>query len=510
MALKTTPLTNGQHASACQIRLTEPEKLLADGRIIHVLSQLSKRTSGGSCAWELCFTSVSTVSGIALDARLITHTSVHLAQRATLETLVNGIAQAQLQLLEACDVAAVLTDDPHPAQRMRACITLCRKPGCRLSEKAELPEGALREHLCSQAGNGLSLMMVQSSWDRDELEGYTLSMSEERRALLAGDPVYDFALTVWGPSASSVAGWLQALTCDALTPCSPASPGSYPACLRQDPWRLLTLLPSTRPSRTLLPLSELLTLCGCPAEPGEMQRMCRTSWRMRTAEAMRTAGITLPDADAPMHPDDLRYLGLQADSDLETLWHMDAEMREMLHMCVVILRKLGAFGTAVPDRQAELLLPSVGHIYEKFVRLCCYQTMYSPYVTYATNHQPARVTNVFLSTYDQGPGPRGYRLQRLSEDASEPKKQDIIREQMMADFTHYATYDGVAQDDVFWYELFSKMSSARSLRNKLTHEATPDTARQFAESFLLDRPDYPSLLRLLLGCRHITTNFPTV
>ena len=87
--------------------------------------------------------------------------------------------------------------------------------------------------------------------------------------------------------------------------------------------------------------------------------------------------------------------------------------------------------------------------------------------------------------------------------------QNIIREQMIDDFTAHAAIDGRRRPDDFWYGLFNDMTTARSQRNGLTHErADLRSAATFGRAFLLDRPGMPSLLRRLLDCRRVATNFP--
>lgn len=517
MAIKTVPLADGNHSAITQIRLTAPDKLLDDGRIIHFLSRMAGCCTGARCAWELVFTSAAAPSGTALDALLLTHTSVAAAQRMTLPGLAAGTQEKLLSVLQECDVAAQAVDAPPPPLRDRAFIAMVKQDPGLICEDAELAPGLLRQHLCTRPGNGFSLLLVNTAWQESELEGCTCSLTEARKAMLARDPVFSFAVTLWGPDAQENARWLQGLTLSKLAPCTLARPGGYPLCLRNDPWHLMTMLPGASPRPALLALPELLTLCGCPAEPGEMQRMCRMSWRDSAAQALQDANIALLPMDMPLTAEDLRFMGLQADSDLEKVLYMDAQMGDMLRMCVAILRKLGSM-SATPvsaetaDRQTHLtglLLPTVGHIYEQFVRECCYETMYCPYYTYATGRRPAQVVRVFLSTYDLGPGARGYRLRPLPADASEPAIQNIIREQMIDDFAAHALIAGKRATDDWWYALFNDMNTARSQRNGLTHElANLRSAQSFAKAFLLDRPGYPSLLRRLLMCRHIATNFP--
>lgn len=516
MAIKTVPLADRMHSAVSQICLTEPEKLLTDGRIIPIFSRLTSLCTGGRCAWELLLQSVAAPDGTALEARLITHISVPASQRTS---LVEAAARTQASLLAALaesNVVAAETEAPIPPLRTPTLITLGRQGSGLLPQEATLAPGLLRQRLCTRPGNGLSLLLVQSGWAEGELQRCCAGLDAEHQAMLARDPVFDAVTTLWGPDAHANAAWLQELMLGRLCPTPPVNPLSYPACLRNDPWRLLTLLPASPPRTTLLTLSELLTICGCPAGPGEMQRMCRTGWRSGAAEALREANVALLPMDMPLQENDLRYLGLQQDSDLEGVLHMDAQMCDMLRMCVAILRKLGVLGAGAPpeatDRQTAmtgLLLPTVGHIYEQFVRECCYQTMHCPYYTYTTGRRPQQVVRVPLSAYDLGPGPKDYHLRPLPPDASDAALQNIIREQMIDDFTACATIDGRRCTDDFWYGLFNDMTTARSQRNGLTHErASLRQANSFARAFLLDRPGSPSLLRRLLMCRRVATNFP--
>ncbi|MBQ2953268.1 MAG: hypothetical protein IJE07_06890 [Clostridia bacterium] len=518
MAIITVPLADRSHSAINQIRLTAPELLLEDGRIIHFLSRLTTCCTGARCAWELVFTSAADPSGAALEARLITHASVAAAQRAALPGLSAGLQAQLLQALQENDIAAQAATDALPPLTDKAFIPLYRQGSGLICEDAELTPGHLRQHLCTRPGNGLSLLLVLSQWQEGELDSCTAGLSDAQQAMLGREPVFDFVVTLWGPDARENAAWLQHLTLSRLTPATlePRAAMSYAPCLRRDPWRLMTLLPAAAPRPTLLSLPELLTVCGCPAEPGEMQRMCRMTWRERAADALREADVALLPMDMPLTQEDLRYMGLESDSDLENVLHMDAQMSDMLRMCVAILRKLNAMGDAAGSDEAVnhrlgLLLPTVGHIYEQFVRECCYQTMYCPYITYATGRQPAQVVKVFLSTYDLGPGHRGYRLRKMPEGASEPAMQSIIRERMIDDFRDHARIGGRSADDGWWYSLFNDMTTARSQRNGLTHErANVLSARSFARAFLQDLPKHPSLLRRLLMCRQITTNFPAL
>lgn len=517
MAIITVPLADRSHSAISQIRLCDPALLLQDGRIIHFLSHLSACCTGARCAWELVFTSAAGPDGVVPQACLITHTSVPAAQRATLPELAARTQEKLLTALQDNDISAQAAPEPLPLLREKAFIPLYKQGCSLLSPDAELTPGLLLQHLCTRPGNGLSLLLVQSAWQEGELAACQPDVSAARQAMLAREPVFDFTVTLWGPDAQANAAWLQGLTLMRLTPFAPRSLNSYPACLRHDPWRLLTLVPPAVPRPTLLTLPELLTLCGCPAEPGEMQRMCRTSWRTRADEALREADIALLPMDMPLTQEDLHFMGLQSDSDLENVMHMTPQMGDMLRMCVAILRKLNTMDSSptpaeAGDRETHqlgLLLPTVGHIYEQFVRECCYQTMYCPYITYATGRQPAQVVRVFLSTYDLGPGVRGYRLKPLPQGASESAMQSIIREQMIDDFTAHAAIAGRRATDDWWYALFNDMTTARSQRNGLTHElANLRSAQSFARAFLLDRPGCPSLLRRLLLCRKITTDFP--
>lgn len=499
MAVFTVPLADRNHSGVTQIRFASPETLLEDGRIIHFLSRLTTRCTGGRSAWELLFTSQATPAGTALDARLITHTSVPAAQRPTLTNTALGTREKLLDALQQNDIAAEAVDRPLPTLNGRDFIALCKPCPKLIGAGAFLTPGQLRQRLCTQPGNGVSLVLVQSDWADGELAAYTRDETPDRQAMLARDPVFRFVVTVWGPDAPDNAAWLQRLTHDSLAPAEPRSPAVYPACVRHDPWHLMTLVPNAAPLSSLLTLSELLTLCGCPAEPGEMQQMSRVSWRERAAQSLKDADISLLAVDMPLQEEDLRYMGLNADSDLETALNMSPEMCDMLRMCAAILRRLGVLHRESPtrdngaddDRAAHLtglLLPAVGHIYEQFVRECCYKTMYRPYYPYVTGEQPSPVSGVLLNMYDIGPD---------------------CRERMTADFTFYATIDGHSEGSPWWRRLFSDMYTARKRRNDLTHEkASLHNARRFAEAFLLESEDRPSLLRRLLLCRRIATNFP--
>ncbi len=486
MPITTVPLADRTHSAITQIRLTEPEKLLRDGRIIHVLSHLTTCCTGGKAAWELVFTSVPAAAGTEMDARLFTHVSVPAAQKGTLPELAARIEKNLLTLLADSDVAAVIPDGSLPALREKQLITLLRQGGGLIGVQALLTEGHLRQHLCIRPGNGMSLLLVQSGWAEGELEQFTFGETPARRAMLAQEPVFDFALTLWGPDAAENAAWLKGLTLSHLADCTATLPAAYPVFLRYDPWQLMRLLPAAAPRPTLLTLSELLTLCGCP--------------------------VSLPES-RPLPENALRYMGLQADSDLETKLEMPPEMCEMLRMCVTILNMLGVFdphqdAAPAPALQATLLLPSVAGIYEQFVRLCCYQTMYCPYISFVTAREPAQVTSVYLSVYDRGPGPAGYLRTALPAGGTEAQIQEIILEQMTADFADQATIGPRRATIAYWGTLFDDMATARRQRNRLTHETRATDAAAFARAFLQDRPNFPSLLRRLLWCRHIATNFP--
>lgn len=518
MAIMTTPLADRSHGAISQISLRAPELLLEDGRLVHFLGKLNGCSAGGRCAWELVFTSLAAPEGPRMDARLIAHTSLPAPQRAMLQPTAVATRQQLLDTLCASGIEAQEAPDALPTLRAPRVITLY-KQGCGLlKEEAVLTAGLLRQRLCAAPGSGISLLLVQSAWQEDELDACTAGESEARRSMLAREGVFDFVVTLWGPGAEQNAAWLRGLTLNCLTECTPANPVLYPICLRRDPWHLLTLLPPNCGSRpTLLTLSELLTLCGCPAEPGEMQRMCRMSWRETASDALEKAQLSLLPMDMTLQPGDLRFMGLQSDADLTGALGMTGQMSEMLRMCVAILRQLGAMEmTEYPKPESApqtamlgYLLPAVGHIYEQFVRECCYQTMHGPYYTHATGRKPAQVTRVYLAVYDQGPPPRYYRLQRFAPDATDPAMQAMIRERMIDDFTACAMIDGQPMPDTFWYELFNDMNTARSQRNGLAHEvADLRTAHAFARAFLLDRPGAPSLLRRLLMCRRITMNFP--
>lgn len=516
MAMIRVRLADGSLSGVSQVVLTEPEKLLSDGRVIPFLSKLPTCTAGGRHAWELVLQSAATEEGVQLHARLISHSSMRHSTPALLES---GVETAQEKLLEALrenEIAAQPLQDRLPTVPRMGLVTLLKRREGLLSTEVELAEGQLAQHLCRQPGNGFSLLLVRTEWQEGEMERTTADISAARRAQLARDPLFDFVLTLWGPGAESNAAWLQNVSLQLLFAESAVSPQLYPLCLRNDPWKLLTLLPpgvGFRP--TVLTLSELLTACGCPAEPGEMQRICRTSWRDDAKEAFSKAQVPLLSADLTLQPDDLAFLGLKEDSDLTQKLLMTDNMAEMLRMCVLILRQLGVLCLTVveiiekPHHLLGYLLPTVGHIYEQFVRECCYHTMYSPYYTYATGRKPRHVSSVILSTYDQGPGTRFYTLQDFPSDMREPEMQSCIRERMIDDFTAYATVDGQAMPDVYWYNLFNDMNTARSLRNEMAHEAASlRTAAIFAKAFLLERDGEPSLLKRLLKCRKVRTNFP--
>ena len=518
MAVITVPLADRSHSGITQTLLNEPELLLEDGRILRFFSRLPTLYSGGRCAWELIFSSQAGSAGTTLDARLITHTSVPAALRPTLNELAAATQERLLNALQQCGVSAAATDAPLPLLRSRDFLALTKQDARLISPEAMLIPGQLRQRLCSQPGNGLSLLLVQSDWAAGKAALHTAGQSPARQAMLARDPVFDFAVTLWGPDAPANAAWLQGLTLEGLTPAAPASPAVYPACLRHDPWRLMTLLPQRSPRLTLLTLSELLTLCGCPAEPGEMQRMCRMSWREEAAQSLQEADIPLLAADMTLQDEDLRYMGLEKDSDLENLLHMDADMSDMLRMCVSILRRLGALqadgvpSAAGDDRSSRLtgmLLPTVGHIYEQFVRACCYRTMHCPYFVYVSGRRPAPVSKVLLNAYDVGPDARFFRPGILPDNVTDNERYAFIREKMTADFTAYATVEGQPRSDPWWYALFKDMSAARFHRNGMTHEkANLDSAVRFARTFLREGGPEPSLLRRLLMCRSIAANFP--
>lgn len=516
MAMMTSPLADRSHAAISQISLTAPEKLLDDGRILHFLSKLTGCSAGGRSAFELLFTSAAGAAGTGLTASLIAHTSLPGTQKAQLLPTASGTLKNLLSALEASGIEASEAPGPLPALRAPRVITLYKQGSELLSEEAELTAGLIRQHLCASPGNGLSLLLVESRWQEGELDTCTAGESAARRAMLARDPVFDFIVTLWGPDAEANAAWLRGLTLNRLTAFTPKNAALLPVCLRRDPWHLMTLLPvAPGPRPTLLTLSELLTLCGCPAEPGEMQKMCRMSWKEAASDALAQAQLSLLPVDLTLTEADLAYLGLKADSDLTDVLGMNAQMSEMLRMCVAILRQLGVMQPGTESTpQAQLLgylLPAVGHIYEQFVRECCYQTMYCPYFTHATGRRPGHVTRVVLATYDQGPQPRVYRLQRFAADATEPAIQSMIRERMIDDFTAHAAIDGKALPDTWWYELFNDMNTARVQRNALAHElADLHSAATFAKAFLLERPGSPSLLRRLLLCRRITADFPAL
>lgn len=518
MAMMTAPLADGMHSGIRQIRLHDPGQLLADGRIIPFLSQLTTASAGGDAAWELLFTSAAAPSGTLLEGRLILHTRVRAHQRPTLPALTDGKLQRLLTTLKDNGMDASEHPGPLPVFRREAVITLCKEGPALLGEEATLSPGHLRQHLCRNPGNGFSLLLVQSGWEAGEMETCGC-MSQAQRAMLARDPVFSFVLTLWGPDAQDNAAWFSGLTLGRLKPFTPANPVLFTACLRHDPWHLMTLLPPLPPRAARLTLSEMLTLCGCPSEPGEMQQMCRMTWRQRAQDALTQAQLPLLAMDMTLQPDALRYMGLSSDRDLANVLQMDAASCDMVRMCAAILSKLGTLrrpedppAGPVTGRDASLtglLLPTVGHIYEQLVRDCCYETMYVPYYAYATGLNAPAVTRIFLSNYDQGPGAQNYRLQHLPQDAARPALQNIIRDQMIDDYAAYAMIDGQQFPDVYWYNLFNDMTTARSQRNGLTHEkADLHSAECFSRAFLLDRPDSPSLLRRLLMCKQIRTSFP--
>lgn len=512
MALTRVRLADGALSCVSQICLTAPEELLTDGRIIPFLSRLPAITGGGSNAWELLLYSAAGPEGVQLRARLITHT--RLAHSAP-QLADNAARTAQDRLLQA------LTDTgipAHPADDRiappRAALTcLCKRGAALLPADAFLPEGQLAQRLCAEPGNGLSLLLTPTEWRSGEPEALSCGISAARRTQLAADPVFRFALTLWGAGAQRTAAWLETLSQGTLTAAAPPQPRLYPLCMRSDPWQLMALCPDDARPATLLTLNELLTLCGCPAEPGDMQRMCRSSWRDEAHEALTRANLSFPTAAPALPPSALTYLGLQHDSDLTGAMQLSAGTAEMLRMCVMILHQLGVMqlpGDAPPGNPLmSYLLPTVGHIYEQLVRECCYRTMYLPYYAYATGRKPRQITGVILSTYDQGPGCRQYALHPFPEGMTEPQMQLRIREQMISDFTAYATVSGHQMPGSYWLRLFSDMGAVRSQRNEMAHEAASlDTAAVFTQAFLMDRPGEPSLLRRLLACRWIETHFP--
>ncbi|MBQ7848668.1 MAG: hypothetical protein IJ343_02960 [Clostridia bacterium] len=519
MAATIIRLADGLRSAVDQILLTEPDSLLADGRILPFLNKLSTCTAGGRCAWELLFSSSAGDSGIHMDSRLIFHTSLPPAQHGMLTDSSQAMQDKLLAALEENDIAAAEAADKLPALPRRGLISLVKRDGRLISPDVELTPGHLRQHLCTAPGNGMSLLLVQSGWDAGELEQVAAGESDARRAMMAKDPAFSFVVTLWGPQAQENARWLQGLSMDQLTACVSTDEELYPIVVRRDPWRAIRLLPETPGFRaTRLSLSELLTVCGCPAEPGEMQSMCRSNWRDQAMEALNKAQISLLPVDMTLTPNDLAYLGIQSDADLTGSLHMTAKMAEMLRMCMAILRQLGAIrlpGEPRPESAAEgshllsYLLPAVGHIYEQFVRECCYNTMYVPYYAHACGRSPRQVGSVILSTYDQGPDARFYRLKSFDPSMRDPEKQGDIRERMIDDFAAYATIRGEQMTDVYWYNLFNDMNTARSQRNEMAHElADVRVAEIFARAFLLEQPGEPSLLRRLLMCRWVATNFP--
>lgn len=507
-------LSDGALSGVSQILLTEPEKLLRDGRIIPFLSKLSDCTGGGSCAWELLMHSVSTSSGVRLCARLITHTRLPHGTPAQLESSVTAAQEKQLAALAECGIAAEGCAERLPPAPRAGLVCLSKRTPELLPVEAALEEGQLLSHLCVSPGNGFSLLLVRTQWQQDELDKAARSISAERRAQLAREALFCFAVTFWGPDAQVSAAWLQGVTLNTLAPFLPAQPQLYPLCMRSDPWKMLTLLPGVPDRPAVLTLSELLTCCGCPAEPGEMQRMCRTSWRDDAREAFTKARLPLLSADLTLQSDDLVFLGLGSSEDLTRVLGMSDAMAEMLRMCVMILRQLGVLHTGrLSDGEGNplmrYLLPTVGHIYEQLVRECCYHTMYSPYYAYATGRRPRQITGVILSTYDQGPDCKYYTLQQFPGDMRTTEIQSRIRDRMIDDFADHALQDGRKQSDVYWYHLFNDMNTARCQRNEMAHEAAGiSTAAAFAHVFLLDRPGEPSLLRRLLDCRRVEACFP--
>lgn len=521
MAATIIRLADGTRSAVDQLLLTEPESLLTDGRILPFLNRLAACSAGGRCAWELLFTSTPADSGVKLSARLIFHTSLPPARHSMLAGSSQTMQDNLLCALEANDISAAAAADPLPAAPRSGLISLIKRDARLLSPEAELTPGRLRQQLCTAPGNGLSLLLVQSRWEESELALSAADESEARRAMMAADPVFDFALTLWGPQAQENARWLQSVALDQLIPCSSADPELYPIVLRRDPWRAVSLLPAATGFRaTRLTLSELLTVCGCPAEPGEMQTMCRSNWREQATEALSRAQISLLPVDLTLTANDLAFMGIQSDDDLTGSLHMTDKMAEMLRMCVAILRQLGAMQppdapqTEAPGDASHLLsylLPAVGHIYEQFVRECCYSTLYVPYYTHACSKPPRQIGSVTLSTYDHGPDARFYRLRSFDASLRDPEKQADIRERMIDDFDAYATIRGEKMSDVYWYNLFNDMNTARYQRNEMAHElADVKVARIFARVFLLEQPDEPSLLRRLLMCRWVATNFPRV
>lgn len=516
MGMIRVRLADGTLSGVSQILLSEPEGLLRDGRILPFLSKLTSLTGGGSCAWELLLYSIATEDGVKLCARLITHTRLRHGTPALLESSVSAAQCKLLEALEGCGIPARAAQDRLPPAPRTGVIPLCKRRAGLLPAEAELTEGQLMQRLCAAPDNGFSLLLIGTEWQPGELDEIAWGVSSARQAQLARDPLFCFTIMLWGPGAQATAAWLQGISLGSLAPFSPTQPQLYPLCVRSDPWKLLTLLPDAPQRPTLLTLGELLTACGCPAEPGEMQRMCRTHWRDEAQEAFTRAQMPLLHANLTLQPSDLAFLGLEHDSDLTKVLHMSASLAEMLRMCVLILRQLGAMlpapeagADAQPNRLMGYLLPTVGHIYEQLVRECCYRTLYAPYYAYATGRKPRQITSVILSTYDQGPGCRLYTLQRFPDGMTEPEMQRCIRERMIDDFSRYATLDGSRLPDASWRSLFLDMGSARGQRNEMAHEAASlATASVFARTFLLERPGEPSLLRRLLQCRRIETNFP--
>ena len=198
MAVITVPLADRSHSGITQLLLNAPELLLEDGRILRFLSRLTSLCSNGRCAWELVFTSMPTPAGTTLDARLITHASVPAALRPTLNELAAATQERLLNALQQCGVSAAATDAPLPLLRSRDFLALTKQDARLISPEAMLIPGQLRQRLCSQQGNGFSLLLVQSDWAPGEAALHTAGQSPERQAMLARDPVFDFAVTLWG------------------------------------------------------------------------------------------------------------------------------------------------------------------------------------------------------------------------------------------------------------------------------------------------------------------------
>ena len=515
----TTPLANGKHAGVRQILFRDPGQLLCDGRIIHFLSRLCTSSGSGEHAWELRFTSEDSPQGPQLQARLIVHTMVDAHARPRLKAMTAASLETLLEALRDNDLEAEELDEPLPALIRADFISLYKGSRALLDAAAEIRSGHLRQHLCQRAGNGFSLILVQSRWAEGELKGCVADGNAARLAMLAHDPVFDFIAGFWGPDAKGNARWLCDLTLNGLKPFRPVSRAPFSLCMQRDPWYALTLVPDAPYRTTLLTLSELLTMCGCTAEPGEMQRMCRMTWRQAAEAAMSRLHENLLTMDVSLHAEDLRYMGLSSEADLTDVLHMTEEQCDMLRLSVSILRELGTLlrpgeHRAAPvnerqERMTSLMLPTVGHIYEQLVRDCCYDAMLAPYHAYACGGDAPSVNRTFLSAYDQGPGTTHYRLACLDPADSRPAQQNQIRERMIDDFTQYASIDHKLRDDAYWYTLFNDMATARTQRNGLTHEHSDiKSAERFAMAFLLDQPGSPSLLRRLLKCQQITTAFP--